>query len=532
MRLSYLSSAELSRSLLSTFYGYKHTLLTEAGAFYDCANMTSDSFPVIRTRDRRRIVTEYAATVDGIVGKGKLGYVSGGKFYYDGTEVCSVISGSKKFVSMGAYLLIFPDKICFNTYSGNYSSMEASKTGSGLSVRSQTITGDTTYTKKWARVSASDAFSDFAVGDGIKLSWTYNGADYSLTCNISEVGTNYIDVDAAVSEIEGKTSGASAITVTREVPDMDYFTECNNRVWGCSSAKHEIYACKLGDPKNWNSFAGIASDSYAVTVGTDGSFTGAASYLDYVLFFKENCVHKVYGTKPANFQTTETELLGVREGSSKSIAKVGDALLYQSSTGIMAYTGGSTSSLISSAFGEDTYKNGVAGGFEGKYYISTQKDGGTDYTLFVYDVSKNIWHRDYDAVQVVDFAQTEAGFFGLYGNKLVFFDGITAPADGTDEGTLDFLLETGEFGLDTPDRKHISKIQLRVRLGTDTSLTVSAKYDNGEYADLQTFTAQEEKAVTIPIIPRRCDRVRFKLSGTGSIELYSIAFTTEGGTEL
>ena len=64
---------------------------------------------------------------------------------------------------------------------------------------------------------------------------------------------------------------------------------------GMQLEKHEIYACKLGDPWNWNCFAGLSTDSCAVTVGSDGDFTGAASYLDYILFFKADRVHIVQG---------------------------------------------------------------------------------------------------------------------------------------------------------------------------------------------------------------------------------------------
>lgn len=62
----------------------------------------------------------------------------------------------------------------------------------------------------------------------------------------------------------------------RRIPDMEFLTECDNRVWGCSSKENVIYSCKLGDPTNWYSYRGIAADSYAVTVGTDGAFTGSS----------------------------------------------------------------------------------------------------------------------------------------------------------------------------------------------------------------------------------------------------------------
>ena len=69
---------------------------------------------------------------------------------------------------------------------------------------------------------------------------------------------------------------AEGVKAERRVPDLEYLTECDNRVWGCSSSENVIYACKLGDPTNWFSYRGIAADSYAVTVGSDGPFTGAA----------------------------------------------------------------------------------------------------------------------------------------------------------------------------------------------------------------------------------------------------------------
>ena len=104
--------------------------------------------------------------------------------------------------------------------------------------------------------------------------------------------------EVAVYTVEGP------VQVERKIPDLDFVTECDNRVWGCSSKENVIYACKLGDPTNWFSYRGIAADSYAVTVGSDGPFTGAATCMGYALFFKENALHKLYGSKPSDFQLT------------------------------------------------------------------------------------------------------------------------------------------------------------------------------------------------------------------------------------
>ena len=104
---------------------------------------------------------------------------------------------------------------------------------------------------------------------------------------------------------------AQTVSMERRVPELDFVTECDNRVWGCNSKENVIYGCKLGDPTNWFSYRGIAADSYAVTVGSDGAFTGAASCMGYALFFKENTLHKLYGSKPSDFQLSSLRCRGV-----------------------------------------------------------------------------------------------------------------------------------------------------------------------------------------------------------------------------
>lgn len=117
------------------------------------------------------------------------------------------------------------------------------------------------------------------------------------------------------TSLDGKETRSFAVStpvrMERRVPDLDYVTECDNRVWGCSSKENVIYACRLGDPTNWFSYRGIAADSYAVTVGSDGAFTGAATCMGYALFFKENTLHKLYGSKPSDFQLTSLRCRGV-----------------------------------------------------------------------------------------------------------------------------------------------------------------------------------------------------------------------------
>ena len=124
-------------------------------------------------------------------------------------------------------------------------------------------------------------------------------ADYNKTATIQAKTDDSITI---IGVLENSFTQASGLKIKRKVPDMDFLTECENRLWGCSSKNHEVYASKLGDPLNWNVFEGISTDSYAATIGSDGDFTAAATYSGYALFFKEHTIHKVYGNKPSNIQ--------------------------------------------------------------------------------------------------------------------------------------------------------------------------------------------------------------------------------------
>ena len=76
--------------------------------------------------------------------------------------------------------------------------------------------------------------------------------------------------------------------------------------WCRGGQSRKIRAYKLGDPRtNWNVYAGVGADSYALSVESDRRvFTGIAGFMGYVLFLKEGWLHKLYGTKTGDFRLT------------------------------------------------------------------------------------------------------------------------------------------------------------------------------------------------------------------------------------
>ncbi|MBO4979934.1 MAG: hypothetical protein J6D16_05960, partial [Clostridia bacterium] len=104
------------RLLLDTFYGYHHGFRIGSGEFYDMQNLSSDDFPVLSTRKPRGIYQ--SGNYGGLIAKDALCYVDGTDFVVGEYRVPMELNRSgemKTLVSMGAYVIIMPDKKYVNT---------------------------------------------------------------------------------------------------------------------------------------------------------------------------------------------------------------------------------------------------------------------------------------------------------------------------------------------------------------------------------------------------------------------------------
>lgn len=336
---------------------------------------------------------------------------------------------------------------------------------------------------------------------------------------------------------QGDISTYSNITFARRAPEMDFVIESGNRLWGCKygtvdgALVNEIYASKLGDPTNWQSFAGLASDSYAVTVGSDGAFTGAITYMGVPHFFKENCVHKIYGNFPSNFQVQDTACRGVQSGCAESLAIVNETLFYKSRTAVCAYDG-SFPTEISSALGDKVYDNAAAGSLGNKYYISmrdTSSDTG-EYEMLVFDTAKGMWHKE-DNTQATKFVTRGTNLYYLdYGTNDIRMVRHEKDAD-EEPNAVKWEAVTGIIGVDSPGTKYISGLEIRMKLDLESTVRIYIEYDScGEWEQVYVKTGDKLSSTTVPLRPKRSDHLRLKIVGVGNAEIYSITKTiTSGG---
>lgn len=563
----YLQQRGRNRSITTDFRGLNLSQGIGDGEWAWMQNMDTREYPAVARRQKR----VHVATLNkpnGLCATDRLCFVDGVKFYYNGFYYGDVEDSEKTLVPMGAKIAIFPDKKLFDTITLSFTDMEQKNVSSGtvsvtLAKGDGTpygeyteggtapenpengqlwldTSGDAPVMKTWSEaqglwvaeattyvlVSATGLGQGLKALDGVTVSGLEEGGlngDWTLT----DAGPDYI---LFTGILQKALTQAGEVRVERTCPEMDFVVEKDNRLWGCSSADHEIYCCKLGDPTNWRAYQGVATDSYAVTVGTPGPFTGAAVSGSAVIFFKENCLHRVYGTQPSNFTVYVDNLRGVQQGCHKSAVRVNEYLYYKSVFDVCVYADSEVAG-ISAALGTESYKNAVAGVCGNRLYLSMEDQEGA-WQLLVYDTAAGVWTRE-DGTHALGFASCLTETFMLRAdgelyallpgeyNKDFFMVGsdYTVYAQEETDEEVSWELRTGEILRELPDHKYIGKIQLYLELDPGARAEVALRRDGGAWEKVQELSGGDQRRCTLPIYPRRCDRMEIRLTGVGHARL-------------
>ncbi|MBO4854087.1 MAG: hypothetical protein J5482_02930 [Oscillospiraceae bacterium] len=574
---------------LDVFGGIDRTAEAREGTWREETNLTARDYPALATRSPRRYLGTLTAP-GGMTAKDAVAWVDDGKLYYNGTEVLDGLStGEKHLVSMGAYLLIFPDGKWINTQklteTGNIDNAVTVSGGVRVclcdaTAQAYTYTegaiaplepqdgarwldtgGEEVTLKEWSesnqtwytivtvyvKLSGTNIAAGFSQYDGVQLAGLTGGAEvlngnrviYGAHHDAETPGNDYIITVGLITG--GAATVSEAVTVSRKAPVMDYVIECDNRLWGCKygvvngEALNEIYASKLGDFKNWNCFMGLSTDSYAAARGSDGVFTGAITYLGHPLFFREDCIEKLYPSASGAHQIVTVAARGVQKGCYRSLAIVGETLYYKSRDGVCAYTG-SLPASVGQVLGDRPYSDARAGAVGELYYLS-MCDGDSRWHLFTCDTRRGIWHREDD---------TCALCFAAMDGRMYWIDETTRRiicADDTDTdlnwygtGTAEDMDETewsaesGVIGYETTENKYVRRFVIRAE--TEGRIHLELRYDESPWEDKGTWYGDGLRSFVLPVSPRRCDHLRIRISGTGACRIYSIAKYIEKGSDV
>lgn len=582
MRYPTLPTLPQERRVVDSFRGYNHNLRAQDGEWYTTTNLTSDYYPVLATRKARGKLSGTGAP-SGMVACDTLCYADGADLVVNGYHVAMGLSTDeedlpKTLVAMGGYIIVLPDKKWLNTLDlTDFGNIEASFESysdinfelcdingnayanpiiSGSEPESPANmdlwidTGSTPHTLKqyseasglwvtipttYVKIAAVGIGLPFEQYDGVQIGGILDESLVDLNGShvIWEKGDNHIVVVGMIDQVMTQTEDEGTITVKREMPVLDYVCEAGNRLWGChygiarnGEVVNEIYASKLGDFRNWETFMGISTDSWRGSVGSDGRFTGAVALGGYPIFFKETCLHKIYISPSGGHQVQDTVCRGVARGSERSLAIVNERLYYKSRTGVCCYDG-SLPEEISYALGDVSYTDAVGGSIGNKYYINMSDAAGYRH-LFVYDTLRNMWHRE-DDLTVSEFCTCRGELYALTktGEILGMLGGGEAYED-----TLSWVAETGDLMLENPDAKYINRLLLRLSSAEDATIRIYAEYDKfPEWESIGEYHGGSLGSVTLPIRPRRCDHLRLRFEGKGEVRLYSITKYIVGGSD-
>ena len=521
--MGYLPEATVSvepvRRQVIEFKGYSNAPMIEDGEMREMRNLSSDLYPVLSQRKPRGLYSDKITMPHNILAwKEKLAYVDGRTFYYDGERKGSLESeGEKILAPINNKICIWPDKICYNLLTDKMEPLGASfetgtlDTGAYIGVTHNTLT-----------IPGAD-FTGFAAEDTVILSGFSTCDDNNTSATIVKIEANVItfpDNSFTMPEADKETGTYKEygnVKIDRPVPDMDFVVESNNRLWGCKG--NSIYSCKLGDPKNWNDYSMISHAAYAVDVGTDGDFTGVTAYPTHIAFFKEDYIHRLYGSnKPSTYQIDTIRGLGLQKGCHKSIQAVDGVIYYKSREGIVAYDG-TYPVLITQNF-EHKYTEAVAGTDLMKYYVSMKREDGT-WDFFAYDLNRQLWHQE---------DNTHAGMFTFLSGKLIYIDaGVNKVyVINADQGIipederLEWSATFGDYDEYLENHKIYSRIQMRFEMEDQAELTVLISVDHGPWERICHLYTDKRRTMYLPIVPRRCDKFRLKLEGRGRTKIESI----------
>lgn len=495
----------------------------ESGEFSEMRNLSSRNYPCLSPRPPRGIFAEglSGASAFTIVGStGKAAYILNNEIYYDGVSRGSLdtafAESKRQLLEFQDRLLIWPDKSYYDISENSLGTLYAAVSLAGLSFAASVEDSELNDSVKYSSISSSAPITAFNTGDAVTT--TGCGAEQNkITAPIDHISIDGKTLYFAENSFADAAESGS-VTISRNIPDMEHVCVADNRVWGCRG--NSIYGSKLGSADNWNYFtlspggAPSSVSSYALSFSTPGEFTGCHSYGAYLAFFKENCIHKLLGTKPSNYQRSDIICpgLGLESGSEKSMAYLAGELCYKSRLGIVAFAGG-VPTIISAGLGE-RWQNAAAASDGRRYYVSMQGEGG--YSLLCYDSFFRLWHRE-DELQLTDFARSSGKLYMLSADGTVYIN--------EDEGSGELVAWSGTLGGLTElsaEKKIHSRLRLRVELTAASTLKLEYRADNNDWITAYSGGGAEKQSFAVSIAPTRCDSFSLRLSGTGDCKIYQI----------
>ena len=411
------------------------------------------------------------------------------------------------------------------------------------------------------KMSLNEVITGFSDGETVFIKTSEklipDGAYYLHTFN-----NKYLILSGCLSN----AGDTGTLTIERRIPIMDFAIEHNNRIFACRYGKNnegdfvnEIYVSALGDPTKWYTFEGISTDSYVVSLGCSGEFTGVATLGNEVLFFKEEYIIRITGNTPSDFSVFSFPARGVEKGAHLSVVNLNEKVFYKSRSGITVYDGALPVN-ISEALGEEHFTDAVAGGVLGKYYIA-MTDEKQKRNIYVYDTKTGLWHKEDDnyptkymvnlqgclyfvklvASEVIGDLPVKRYSFYIHDKEKVK-EAVNIFGDSYDyyafqylpEEDVSWFAETGKLGENiNPEKQYLRRLSLTLSLEKGAYFSLYILPDNEhEWKKLCFIDTPRDGVFTVPVSTVPCHSFRLRIEGRGGFTLHSITRHCEISSEV
>lgn len=574
------------RQTINTFRGYNHNHNTADGEAYEMQNMTSDHYPLAASREPRG-KEGFWPDCGGILMKERLWRVIGSALT-DGERTVDLgltpasPERPKRLVSMGAFIIVLPDKKYLNTADlTDCGNIETSFIGIGTQARvfpcvtngdeisreyicpeePQDPTDGSIWVNtaeypnklyRWSevsqvwtqlktgtiRITAVGIGEHFSEGDGVVLGGfgkEMNNVDQETQKPLTEEqieqlkkldGSNVIlarDKDYIVVNgiIDAKVSLTSIVTVKREMPVMDFVVEHKNRLWGCR------YGLDAG-----GEFVNIL---YASKLGDFKNWT---------------C-----------YQGVETDSYYAHVGSDGPFTgaiSYGESVVFAKENGLHLVYGDGPGSFQTQVVSGPGVQNGSGGSmaivsgvvyykgiqsvyaFDGSLPVSVgyclgnvpytdavAGSHGGKYVISMLDSRKQPHLFRYDTERRLwhreDALRVTAFAAGSGVLYMLGTDGTVHTSGAGGRESIMWSWQTGIQGTETPDRKRLMRLSVRARMEVGGRMNIHVRYDSmGGWRKIGTVVSRTLRAAEYPVKVRECDHLELKLEGTGAAQIYSI----------
>ncbi len=589
------------------FSGMSRTSLVPEGSFYDCMNLSSDKLPLMSIREKRGILrssdgksvfyfdgtpvtavrminskicvcTEKSIYIDGIKIENaelektytKRTVVPFGRDFYICPDALFIKENEDGFsVTRCNKSFLFSDNVTagyctedsteiFPSYFGEFPvsavAGELCARAEGNSMALYEYTGDVWIRAEtlYIRIGCRDGTQGLSPGMSVIVTTEekyFADGDYIVRA---------VDPSAVVLEGVLTASGnINTVSLESRVPYMDFAVEHGNRIWGCRFGENargefvnELYASALGDPTAWNRFQGISTDSYSVSLGVHGTFTGAVSLGGEILFFKENHIIRITGESPSEFSVSTFPARGVQAGQSDSITPLNERVFYKNNWGITVYDGAFPVN-ISAALGNEGFYGCTGAAVHGRYYCA-MTDTKNERRIYVFDTASGQWFSEDDHFNTVNmFSWGSALYFlGLadsencgYTLTASSFDTVKdletgfAPGERCrffEEEEISWFCETGDSeNTAYPYRKTVRSIKLKLSLSEDSEFSLLVRTDRDrEFVKVFSLDRATDGVYSAHVNTVPCHSLRLRFEGKGDVTVYSYSTAHRNSSEV